>query len=132
MVEPAVPVAGRCTVDYHAAMVKLVVVVAMLLMQVQPLVGSVLCQRHHDQPAAACGTSAEHHPSGTDHTDDHGDHTSDEQCATTHACAAATPVISADSPGKYAVPDHRSAVASIETDRAPQGLRSPPFHPPKS
>ncbi len=113
-------------------MAKFLVVVAMFLMQVQPLAGAVLCQGHHDRPGVTCGTGTEHQPSGTQGTTDHGDHANADQCAATHACAAATPVIRADSPGKDAVLEHRLAPASAGTDRAPLGLRNPPFHPPKS
>lgn len=113
-------------------MSRYVVLLAMLLVQTQPLIGSALCQGHHDQPGAACGTGAEHHQSGTDHSDDHGDHTSDDQCAATHACAAAAAVIRADGPDEETGQAHLLAMPAATTDCAPLGLRSPPFQPPKS
>lgn len=113
-------------------MAKLVIVVAMLLVQVQPVAGAVLCQRHHAEPAAACATTADHHQPGTSHADGPSDPAGDDQCATTHACAAATSVIRADAGTPVAGPDHAAAARPDATDRPATGLRSPPFHPPKS
>jgi hypothetical protein len=116
-------------------MSRYVMLLAMLLVQAQPLVGAALCHGHHDQPTSACSTGGGHHQSGTpqsgDH-DDHGDQGSDDQCAATHACAAAAAVIRADGPDRGAFTGYRLAVATAEADRALLGLRSPPFHPPKA
>lgn len=113
-------------------MAKLVIVVAMLLVQVRPLAGAVLCQRHHEQPAWACATTTEHHQPGTGHTEGGADPAGDEQCAITHSCAAATPVIRADATALGGTPEDAVAGSPAAGDRAATGLRSPPFHPPKS
>lgn len=128
---PATPIASHRTDGYLPPMAKLVIVVAMLLVQVQPLAGAVLCERHHAEPAAACATTTEHHQPGTSHGDSHPDPASDEQCAVTHACAAATPVIRADAGTPDAGPGHDATALATATDRPAAGLRSPPFHPPK-
>lgn len=113
-------------------MAKLVIVVAMLLVQVQPLAGAVLCERHHAEPAAACATTTEHHQPGTSHNDSQPVPASDDQCAVTHACAAATPVIRTDRGAPNALPGLHLAVLPAPEALAALGLRSPPFHPPKS
>jgi hypothetical protein len=107
---------------------------AMLLVQAQPLVGAALCHGHHEQPGSACSTGAEHHQSDSESTEtrDHGEHQGDDQCAATHACAAATAVIRTNGPDRDALLSDLLAVSAVVVDSAPLGLRSPPFHPPKA
>jgi hypothetical protein len=113
-------------------MSRYVMLLAFVLAQAQPLAGAVLCHEHHDRSVSACGTTDAHHQSGTDQTHDHDEHSGDEQCAATHACTPASAVMRADGPERDALIGHRLAVSVVEIDSAPQGLRSPPFHPPKS
>ncbi len=113
-------------------MVTLAVVVAMFLVQAQPLVGAVLCERHHEQSAAAGATTAEHHQPGSGHSADHGDSESDDQCAITHACAAATPVIRVDAAGPARPASLMVAPRPAVADRLVTGWHSPPYHPPKA
>jgi hypothetical protein len=113
-------------------MAKLAIVVAMLLVQVQPVAGAVLCERHHEQPAPAFATTTEHHQPGTGHGEGFADLAGDEQCATNHACAAATPVIRADATAPGGTPEYAVAGCPPTGARAASGLRCPPFHPPKS
>jgi hypothetical protein len=113
-------------------MPKLVIALAMFLVQAQPIAGAVLCQRHHPQPAAPCASATEHHQPGTDHGEHPADPGSADQCAITHACAPAAPVIRTDANVPGATPEYAIAGPPAVGDRAAGGLPSPPFHPPKS
>lgn len=115
-------------------MSRYVMLLAMLLVQAQPLVGAALCHGHHQQPGSACSTGADHHQSHTPPTNshDHGEHQGDDQCAATHACAAAAAVIRTDGPVRDALMGDLLAVSAVVVDSAPLGLRSSLFHPPKA
>ncbi len=118
-------------------MSRYVMLLAMLLVQAQPLVGAALCHGHHQQPGSACSPGAEHHQSPTDHsnhTDSHeqGEHQGEDHCAATHACATATAVIRTDGPIRDALMGDLLTVSAVVVDSAPLGLRSSLFHPPKA
>ncbi len=113
-------------------MSKVAVVLAMLLLQVQPVVGAVLCQQHHQVRQAACMTGEGHAEHGVSQVPHHPDQQSADQCAASAACTSAVPVVRPSTSGLISL-ERPALVGPIHALAQPAtGLRTPPFHPPKS
>ncbi|MCL4866557.1 MAG: hypothetical protein KJZ47_11740 [Gemmatimonadales bacterium] len=111
-------------------MAKFVVVVAMLLIQGQPLVSAALCQRHHEMTARACAASSEERPDAMQHGED-GTAPSDHDCDRMLACSLVPPAIVPTDP-----PQIRSSFTYCltipRTIFPPAVVQARPFHPPKA
>lgn len=121
------------TAPYLAGMSKCVMVIAMLLFQVQPVIGAVLCEQHHAVMEHDCGHgtdpqgSTSHHSSQQSPDQDNADH-----CASAAACTSVARMFVAEAVPFFA--------ADVPTDVPPAaGMSAPaewfhaaPFHPPKA
>ncbi|MCA9721141.1 MAG: hypothetical protein KC489_01835 [Gemmatimonadetes bacterium] len=110
-------------------MAKLAIVFAIFLVQVQPLAGAALCQRHYQAMDHACSmTAAEHdgmvHESGTA--------PAEHECTQLAACALPSLAIV---PGHATLDPHPELAVTVPgqpSDLAPQAAQRPPFHPPRA
>lgn len=112
-------------------MAKLLVVVAMLLVQVQPVAGAVLCQRHHEMAAHACVAMSEGRPDAMHHGDDQ-TAPADHDCARMLACSPASPAVVAASVQVDTQVVITALAAMRGTTLPPAVAQARPFHPPRA
>ena len=110
-------------------MAKLAVALAMFLVQVQPLAGAALCQRHHQAMDHACSMTAAEH-AGMDH--DSGTAPAEHDCTQLAACALPSLAIVPGHASLDARPELAVTAPSQPSDLAPQAAQRPPFHPPRA
>lgn len=125
-------IAGASPGCYLQAMSKVAVVLAMLLLQVQPVVGAVLCQQHHQVPQAACMTGEGHAEHGVSQVPHHPDQQSADQCAASAACTSVVAVVRPSMRGLTPLEQPAPAGPIAASTLPATGLHSLPFHPPKS
>lgn len=112
-------------------MAKVVVMVAMLFLQVQPLLGAVLCQRHHEMAAHSCTAPSEVRPDAMHH-DMNGSAPADHDCDQMLACSLAPPASLPTDLHPQVRPSITSSVIIPWTSFAPAVVQARPFHPPRT
>lgn len=112
-------------------MAKFVVVVAMLLIQGQPLVSAALCQRNHEMTAHACAPSSEERPDAMQHGQD-GTAPSDHHCDRMLACSLVPPAILPTDLTPQVRSSFTYCLTIPRTTYPPAVVPARPFHPPKA
>ncbi len=111
-------------------MPRLVVVLAMCLVQLQPLAAAAACQHHHAMAASHHCTGPADHRAMTGETQH--DHSMADECLASQACTStAAAVVAVTMPLAQASPSIAAAMqAPVENPES--ALPASPFHPPKA
>lgn len=125
------PIVARRTGGYPSVMPKLVIALAMFLVQAQPIAGAVLCQRHHETAAHTCSGSPEAHHDATHHGEDESA-PADEECAQMLACSPAPPAVVPTDLPIQARPSISPLVTIPPTASLSAVAQARPFHPPRA
>lgn len=105
-------------------MPRFALLLAMALVQAQPLIGAMACEQHHTEMGPDCmepgSTTSKSTPPG------------DHDCAAMAVCAPASPAVVPDFQLTLRLVGQRLVTPLVRDAAPPSALRTPPFHPPKA